>query len=63
MLIPAGWLPNDGQLVLGDVNGNGRIELADAALIATYVTHPASASAVSSLSIGQRGGYSLHSGY
>ena len=55
---PTGWLPNDGWLVLGDVNGNGRIELADAALIATYVTHPSS-SAVSSLSIGQRGGYSL----
>ena len=54
---PAGWLPNEGQLILGDVNSNGQIELADAALIATYVTHP---SLVASLSIGQRGGYSLN---
>ena len=55
---PALSLPNEGERVLGDVNCNGRIERDDAALIATYATHPSDAS-VASLSIGQRGGYSL----
>ena len=52
-------LPNYGQIGLGDVDCNGRVERADAALIATFVVNP-SASAVSSLRIGQRGGYSLN---
>ena len=51
-------LPNHGLMTLGDVNCDGRVELADAALLATYVVHP-SDPAVSSLRIGQRGGYSL----
>ena len=51
-------LPNHGQLVLGDVNCDGRVELADAGLLARYVANPADA-AVSSLRIGQPGGYSL----
>ena len=51
-------LPNHGLMTLGDVNCDGQVELADAGLIATYVVHP-SAAAVSSLRIGQRGGYSL----
>ena len=55
---PALSLPNHGLMTLGDVNCNGQVELADAGLIATYVVHP-SAAAVSSLRIGQRGGYSL----
>ena len=55
---PALSLPNHGALVLGDVNCNGQVELEDAGLIASYVAHP-SDPAVSSLRIGQRGGYSL----
>ena len=56
---PALSLPNHGLMTLGDVNCNGQVELADAGLIATYVIHPSDA-AVSSLRIGQRGGYSLN---
>ena len=55
---PALSLPNHGLMTLGDVNCDGQVELADAGLIATYVVHP-SAGSVSSLRIGQRGGYSL----
>ena len=55
---PALSLPNHGLMTLGDVNCDGQVELADAGLLATYVVHP-SAAAVSSLRIGQRGGYSL----
>ena len=55
---PALSLPNHGQIGLGDVDCNGRVERTDAALIATFVANP-SASAVSALRIGQRGGYSL----
>ena len=55
---PALSLPNHGLMTLGDVNCDGQVELADAGLIATYVVHPSAAS-VSSLRIGQRGGYSL----
>ena len=44
---------------LGDVNCDGRVELADAALLAAYVANPSDA-AVSSLRIGQPGGYSLY---
>ena len=56
---PALSLPNHGLMTLGDVNCNGQVELADAGLLATYVVHP-SDSAVSSLRMGQRGGYSLN---
>ena len=56
---PALSLPNHGYRTLGDVNCDGQVELADAGLLATYVAHP-SAAAVSSLRIGQRGGYSLN---
>ena len=56
---PALSLPNHGRMTLGDVNCDGQVELADAGLIATYVIHPSDA-AVSSLRIGQRGGYSLN---
>ena len=56
---PALSLPNHGLMTLGDVNCDGQVELADAGLLATYVAHP-SAAAVSSLRIGQRGGYSLN---
>ena len=56
---PALSLPNHGLMTLGDVNCNGQVELADAGLLATYVVHPSDA-AVSSLRIGQRGGYSLN---
>lgn len=55
---PAVLLPHHGLMTLGDVNCDGRVELGDAALLATYVVHP-SDPAVSSLRIGQRGGYSL----
>ena len=55
---PALSLPNHGELALGDVNCDGRVELEDAGLIASYVAHP-SDPAVSSLRIGQHGGYSL----
>ena len=55
---PALSLPDHGELALGDVNCNGRVELEDAGLIASYVAHP-SDPAVSSLRIGQHGGYSL----
>ena len=55
---PAVSLPNHGQIGLGDVDCNGRVERADAELLASYVANP-SAAAVSSLRIGQRGGYSL----
>ena len=55
---PALSLPNNGPIALGDVNCNGRVELEDAGLIASYVAHP-SDPAVSSLRIGQHGGYSL----
>ena len=51
-------LPYHGLMTLGDVNCDGRVELGDAALLATYVVNP-SDPAVSSLRIGQRGGYSL----
>ena len=51
-------LPHHGLMTLGDVNCDGRVELGDAALLATYVVHPSDPS-VSSLRIGQRGGYSL----
>ena len=47
-----------GPFVLGDVNCDGRVELADAELIAAFVANP-SDPAVSSLRIGQPGGYSL----
>ena len=56
---PALSLPNHGLMTLGDVNCDGQVELADAGLIATYVAHPSDA-AVSSLRIGQPGGYSLN---
>ena len=56
---PALSLPNHGLMTLGDVNCNGQVELADAGLIATYVAHPSDA-AVSSLRMGQPGGYSLN---
>ena len=52
-------LPNHGYIGLGDVDCNGRVERADAALLATYVVHPSDPT-VSSLRIGQRGGYSLN---
>ena len=52
-------LPHHGLMTLGDVNCDGQVELADAGLLATYVVHPSDA-AVSSLRIGQRGGYSLN---
>ena len=55
---PALWLPHPGLMTRGDVNCDGRIELEDAALLATYVANPSDA-AVSSLRIGQPGGYSL----
>ena len=51
-------LPNHGSIGLGDVDCNGRVERADVELLATYVVHPTDP-AVSSLRIGQRGGYSL----
>ena len=56
---PALSLPNHGSIGLGDVDCNGRVERADAELLATYVVDP-SDPAVSSLRIGQRGGYSLN---
>ena len=56
---PALSLPNHGLMTLGDVNCDGRVELDDAGLLATYVDNP-SDSAVSSLRMGQRGGYSLN---
>ena len=56
---PALSLPNHGLMTLGDVNCDGRVELADAGLLATYVAHPSDA-AVSSLRMGQPGGYSLN---
>ena len=56
---PALSLPNHGLMTLGDVNCDGRVELDDAGLLATYVVHP-SAAAVSSLRMGQPGGYSLN---
>ena len=52
-------LPHHGLMTLGDVNCDGRVELGDAALLATYVVNPADAS-ISSLRIGQPGGYSLN---
>ena len=55
---PALSLPNHGLMTLGDVNCDGRVELDDAGLLATYVANPSAAS-VSSLRIGQPGGYSL----
>ena len=55
---PSLALPNHGLMALGDVNCDGRVELADAELIASYVVNPSDA-AVSSLRIGQAGGYSL----
>ena len=55
---PSRSLPNTGELALGDVNCSGRVELEDAGLIASYVAYP-SDPAVSSLRIGQHGGYSL----
>ena len=55
---PALSLPHPGLLTLGDVNCDGRVELDDAGLLATYVANPSDA-AVSSLRIGQPGGYSL----
>ena len=55
---PSLSLPNSGPIALGDVNCNGQVELEDAGLIASYVAHP-SDPAVSSLRIGQHGGYSL----
>ncbi len=55
---PALALPHHGLMTLGDVNCDGRVELDDAALLAAYVDNPADA-AVSSLRIGQPGGYSL----
>ena len=55
---PALSLPNHGLRTLGDVNCDGRVELEDAALLARYVANPSDA-AVSSLQIGQPGGYSL----
>ena len=55
---PSLSLPNSGELALGDVNCDGQVELEDAGLIASYVAHP-SDPAVSSLRIGQHGGYSL----
>ena len=56
---PALSLPNHGLMTLGDVNCDGQVELADAGLLATYVVHPSDA-AVSSLRMGQPGGYSLN---
>ena len=58
---PAVWTKVGPTLdgLLGDVDNNGRVERADAALLATYVVDP-SAAAVSSRRIGQRGGYSLN---
>ena len=56
---PALSLPHHGLMTLGDVNCDGRVELADAGLLATYVAHPSDA-AVSSLRMGQPGGYSLN---
>ena len=55
---PALSLPRHGLMTLGDVNCDGRVELADATLLAAYVANP-SDSAVSSLRMGQPGGYSL----
>ena len=55
---PALSLPNHGPIALGDVNCNGQVELEDAGLIGTFVAN-ASDPAVSSLRIGQPGGYSL----
>ena len=55
---PALPLPNHGLMTLGDVNCDGRVELDDAGLLATYVANPSAAS-VSSLRMGQPGGYSL----
>ena len=55
---PALALPNHGLRTLGDVNCDGRVELEDAALLARYVANPSDA-AVSSLRMGQPGGYSL----
>ena len=51
-------IPNQGVIGLGDVDCSGQIEERDAELLATWVVNPAAA-AVASLSIGQRGGYSL----
>ena len=51
-------LSHPGPFVLGDVNCDGRVEVADAELIAAFVANP-SDPAVSSLRIGQPGGYSL----
>ena len=55
---PAVLLPHHGLMTLGDVNCDGRVELGDAALLATYVVNPSDPT-VSSLRIGQHGGYSL----
>ncbi|MYC72488.1 MAG: T9SS type A sorting domain-containing protein [Gemmatimonadetes bacterium] len=55
---PALSLPHPGLMTLGDVNCDGRVELDDAGLLAAYVANP-SDSEVSSLRIGQPGGYSL----
>ncbi len=55
---PAVSLPHHGLRTLGDVNCDGRVELEDAALLARYVANPSDA-AVSSLRMGQPGGYSL----
>ncbi|MCE2449766.1 MAG: hypothetical protein J4F35_15710, partial [Candidatus Latescibacteria bacterium] len=55
---PALSLPHHGLMTLGDVNCDGRVELDDAGLLAAYVANP-SDSAVSSLRMGQSGGYSL----
>ena len=55
---PSLALPNHGSMTMGDVNCDGRVELADAELLTSYVANPSDA-AVSSLQIGQAGGYSL----
>ena len=55
---PAVSLPHHGLRTLGDVNCDGRVELEDAGLLARYVANPSDA-AVSSLRMGQPGGYSL----
>ena len=33
-------LPNNGDISLGDVNGDGQVDLADAVLLATYSVNP-----------------------
>ena len=55
---PALLLPHHGVMTLGDVNCDGRVELDDAGLLAAYVANPSDPE-VSSLWMGQPGGYSL----